>query len=1009
MGTFLIILPNAFSVKACCEDSECAPGVCSGADCASGIQGSCTAGEECGTGGGGAQCGTCYTCSGGSCIPDGTCTGGTCFPAGTKVTLPNNKTENIEDVKVGDKVVSEDETGKQSVSTVQAVEKPVSNNLCDIKYTDGEDLKVTKGHPLFTQNGWKAIDINVAAQEDPGVPVSTLNIGDFMKKDTGSWDQIANISCKDETVQTYNLTVDNAHTYFAGGFLAHNKGWTCPGCYPGTYGVHYVDNLTATQADSTSVDLNWTFSIGEGRCSNQNNSHTDIFVGRSEESVNNNCGVPAGTSTDQTWPDVDYTPNGGAGGGGNGATNALLGSPGANGLGGGGGGSGDLGTDTDSAGGSGIVIVSYPTGSLAATGGTTTSSGGYTTHTFTTSGTFTVTSGSTSSARILVVAGGAAGGSYGGGGGAGGTIYQDNHSLSSKSYNVVVGSGGVGLNWYICRQCNDRDRCTNQICGSGQSNPGQDSSFDTINATGGGGAGSNTLKCNSKYTYCSWSNPAGLDGGSGGGGGQSTWYGTTAGGSGIPGQGSNGGITDGGGGGRSQAGLDGVYDMAGGKGGDGLTTDISGVITAYGGGGGGFTAGDAPPGCYQLRVIQGASNNSYTITNLAPGVKYYFKVITVFDDYDNRDGSYLGYYCDGTGSVSSSACSVTYSPSSPISLPQGQTTSFTTTVTGITGTQTVKYLSSAFFHFDPNSVTQDVANLYSNTLYADQQTTGSEPFTVGVYTNPTDTSAQCTTTGTIAVTPPENPWWQVKDSDVQANGDLKSSVPTGEVFGDIGAGGFPGVPASTNAPDFGTGIVSQVGWVAQSTWLNPRNFNYDYLYNLIPSDTLQNIKSLGSNEAPSGATPDSQGYEWYKYDGSANGGIPYALDNPIDFGSRKVILFIDSADFDINSTINLTKGSGFFLVVVKGNIVVAPTVGGTTNDLEGLYLANGTFSDGTNSASDDPQLHVRGSVAANGVSLDRVPTDNSSPAELFEYAPDQIMLYPAVLGYRKINWKEIAP
>jgi len=42
-------------------------------------------------------------------------------------------------------------------------------------------------------------------------------------------------------------------------------------------------------------------------------------------------------------------------------------------------------------GGSGVVIVRYPTGLLTATGGTITTSGGYTIHTFTGSGTFTVT------------------------------------------------------------------------------------------------------------------------------------------------------------------------------------------------------------------------------------------------------------------------------------------------------------------------------------------------------------------------------------------------------------------------------------------------------------------------------------------------------------------------------------------------------------------------------------------------------------------------------------------
>lgn len=84
--------------------------------------------------------------------------------------------------------------------------------------------------------------------------------------------------------------------------------------------------------------------------------------------------------------------SGGSGGGGNG----LAGDPptsssvGINGLGGGGG--GNAGENAGSRGGSGIVIISYVTGSMSATGGAITFAGGNTIHTFTTDGTFTVQS-----------------------------------------------------------------------------------------------------------------------------------------------------------------------------------------------------------------------------------------------------------------------------------------------------------------------------------------------------------------------------------------------------------------------------------------------------------------------------------------------------------------------------------------------------------------------------------------------------------------------------------------
>ncbi|MFZ3009730.1 MAG: glycine-rich domain-containing protein [Candidatus Microsaccharimonas sp.] len=88
---------------------------------------------------------------------------------------------------------------------------------------------------------------------------------------------------------------------------------------------------------------------------------------------------------------------GGAGGNGGGGAAATIGvrnfglAGTANTGGGGGAGYGDPASGPSGAGGSGIVVISYLTGTMTATGGTITFSGGYTIHTFTASGTFTVT------------------------------------------------------------------------------------------------------------------------------------------------------------------------------------------------------------------------------------------------------------------------------------------------------------------------------------------------------------------------------------------------------------------------------------------------------------------------------------------------------------------------------------------------------------------------------------------------------------------------------------------
>ncbi|MDB5167543.1 MAG: hypothetical protein JWN26_688 [Candidatus Saccharibacteria bacterium] len=81
---------------------------------------------------------------------------------------------------------------------------------------------------------------------------------------------------------------------------------------------------------------------------------------------------------------------GGLGGGGNANTDAAGSNAAANTGGGGGGGSYNGSYFIGGNGGSGIVVISYPTGLISATGGTITTSGNNTIHKFTSGGTFTV-------------------------------------------------------------------------------------------------------------------------------------------------------------------------------------------------------------------------------------------------------------------------------------------------------------------------------------------------------------------------------------------------------------------------------------------------------------------------------------------------------------------------------------------------------------------------------------------------------------------------------------------
>lgn len=110
-------------------------------------------------------------------------------------------------------------------------------------------------------------------------------------------------------------------------------------------------------------------------------------------------GGDGGTGATNSISGVSTTYAGGGGGsttaqvrcgdnayGGGTASATTTGSPGVNGKGAGGGG----GVNAGGSGGSGIVIISYVTSTITATGGTITTSGIYTIHTFTSSGTFNI-------------------------------------------------------------------------------------------------------------------------------------------------------------------------------------------------------------------------------------------------------------------------------------------------------------------------------------------------------------------------------------------------------------------------------------------------------------------------------------------------------------------------------------------------------------------------------------------------------------------------------------------
>lgn len=311
--------------------------------------------------------------------------------------------------------------------------------------------------------------------------------------------------------------------------------------------------------------------------------------------------------------------------GGGGATVAQANRPGGDGganTGGGGGGGGHYNANNAGGnGGSGIVVVSYPTGTIQATGGTITSVGCpsacRTVHTFYSSGTFQF-SDVTASANVLVVAGGGSGGSSGpgnggaGGGGAGGLLYNSGYTLKKGDViPVTVGAGGASV-------------VGTSIIGL----QGGSSIFGNMVAIGGGGGGRAAP------------GTGGTTGGSGGGAGFVGYSTTVVGSAGTAGQGNAGGIVysnNNGSGGGGAGGRGGNTDPAyigsaggvGGLGGIGLTFTISGSAVTYARGGDGATntvqsgaantGNGGSAGAYSAATASGAGGSGIVIVAYPTG------------------------------------------------------------------------------------------------------------------------------------------------------------------------------------------------------------------------------------------------------------------------------------------------------------------------------------------------------------------------------------------------------
>ncbi len=131
--------------------------------------------------------------------------GGGCFVAGTKVLMSDGSTKNIEDVKVGDRVLTFSQDGETKV--IAEVTGTHQAKEAGVLIVNG-DLKLTAEHILKVNGNW----------QDAG----SIQLGDTLTGLDGP-EKVTSLEWQTGKFTVYNLEIADHHTFIAQGVWVHNQ------------------------------------------------------------------------------------------------------------------------------------------------------------------------------------------------------------------------------------------------------------------------------------------------------------------------------------------------------------------------------------------------------------------------------------------------------------------------------------------------------------------------------------------------------------------------------------------------------------------------------------------------------------------------------------------------------------------------------------------------------------------------------------------------------------------
>ena len=178
-----------------------------------------------------------------------------CFVAGTKVHVESKGITNIEDVKVGDKVISYNhDNDTVEYKEVKKVRIKTDEFVVTYVFENGTKLTGTPDHPLFViGKGYSSYNPQ-QTKDDCGMEVEQILLGDEVLHMDGYGVTISDIIEEDKKEVVYNLDeVEGNNNFFVEDLLAHNRAG-----YPYVYYdiTCFSENVVVTLPDGKLKKIN---------------------------------------------------------------------------------------------------------------------------------------------------------------------------------------------------------------------------------------------------------------------------------------------------------------------------------------------------------------------------------------------------------------------------------------------------------------------------------------------------------------------------------------------------------------------------------------------------------------------------------------------------------------------------------------------------------------------------------------------------------------------------------